>query len=262
VQDFFAIKKEGLDDPFFSHIIRWGNSRRNLMFLSDAALAALGDYKPVEELAERLPPSFYRRDLLSRAQVLEMELFLSNYLLSSQGDRVAMAHSVELRHPFLDYRVIDYAFRLPAKWKISGLNEKFMLKRTFSGLLPDSIGKRPKQPYRAPIRELFSSSMSGAGDYVDEVLAPDYLKKSGYFNPDKVSRLLAKYRRADYEFSNESQDMALMGILSTQILYQQFVEERLPRPANLLPDKIIHRGALDTGRQIEALALRRQAVFG
>ena len=109
LHNFFAVKPGEIDDPFFSHKIRWENSRRNLTFLSDESIAALSGYNPMNELAERLPESFYSRDLVSRAQVLEMEIFLSNYLLSSQGDRVAMAHSVELRHPFLDYRVIDFA---------------------------------------------------------------------------------------------------------------------------------------------------------
>ena len=81
---------------------------------------------PENEITRRLPPDFNDRDFLSMAQFLEVDIFLSNYLLSSQGDRVAMAHSLEIRLPFLDHRVIDFAFRLPARWKMKGLKEKFM----------------------------------------------------------------------------------------------------------------------------------------
>jgi len=246
LQNFFAPRPEDIQSPFFSHAVRWGNGKKNLTFFSDESLAALSAYNPMEELAGRLPQSFYSRDLVSRAQVLEMEIFLASYLLSSQGDRVAMAHSVELRHPFLDSRVIDFSFRIPAKWKIRGLNEKYILKRAFKGLIPERITKRDKQPYRAPIRELFSPD--APHDYVDGMLSKDYLKKSGYFNVDKVSRLYAKYTKPDDGFSSEFQNMALIGVLSTQILHQQFVEDFSSRTAGRIrPDKIIDRRCQGTG---------------
>jgi asparagine synthase (glutamine-hydrolysing) len=238
LRNFFAVNSGQLDDPLFSHMVRWENSRKNLGFFSDECIAALSLYDPIEELAARLPRSFYSRNLLSKAQVLEMEIFLSNYLLSSQGDRVAMAHSVELRHPFLDFRVMDFSFKIPAKWKVKGLHEKYILKKAFQGLIPERITKRAKQPYRAPIRELFATNT--VNDYVDFLLSEDYLKKSGYFNANKVRRLYAKYCRPDDGFASEFQNMALIGVLSTQILHQQFVEGFLPQKAERIrPNKII-----------------------
>ncbi|NJK85719.1 MAG: hypothetical protein HC906_06895 [Bacteroidales bacterium] len=58
---------------------------------------------------------------------------MSGYLLSSQGDRVAMANSVEGRYPFLDFRVIEFCSKLPLEYKIKGLNEKFILKKIMNG---------------------------------------------------------------------------------------------------------------------------------
>ena len=95
---------------------------------------------------------------LSRAQYIEIKLFLSHYLLSTQGDRMAMANSVEGRYPFLDHRVVAFAFRLPPRYRLYGLTEKFILKKAASGLVPQSIIARPKQPYRAPIGSVFSES--------------------------------------------------------------------------------------------------------
>jgi len=241
LQHFFSFKPEDLGDPFFSHLVRWQNGRKNLTFFSDHAIAALSCYDPLVELEARLPQSFFSRDPVSRAQVLEMEIFLANYLLSSQGDRVAMAHSVELRHPFLDFRVIDFSFGIPVKWKLRGLNEKYLLKKAFSGLVPRSITDRAKQPYRAPIRELFSAGERS--DYVDDLLSEEYLKRSGYFSPDKVGRLLARYRRPDDGYPSEQQDMAFVGVLSTQILHRQFVEGIPPRSAaTIRPDKVVYGG--------------------
>jgi len=100
LRQFFKVSPQDLDDPLFSHMIRWENSRKNLGFLSEERLHALGAYDPLDDLLRQLPADFHLRDPLEKAQVLEMEIFLANYLLSSQGDRVAMANSVELRHPF------------------------------------------------------------------------------------------------------------------------------------------------------------------
>ena len=235
LQKFYAVTSKDLNDPLFSHKIRWQNSGKNSSFFSDQVLNSLDDYHPLDVVREQLPDSFYSRDTLSKAQVLEIDVFLSNYLLSSQGDRVAMANSLEIRQPFLDHRLIDFAFKLPAKWKIKGLNEKYILKRSSIGLIPEEITERPKQPYRAPIREAFFGN--GGADYVDDVLSSDYLKRTGYFNEKKVQWLIKKYRKS--EASSETQDMAFVGILSTQLLHQQFIENSFSDIKPVRPDKFI-----------------------
>lgn len=222
LQQFFAVKSEDLSDPLFSHRVRWATSGKNTSFLSAEVQQSLAGYNPVEVLRARLPEDFASRDNFSKAQFLEMEIFLSNYLLSSQGDRVGMGNSIELRHPFLDCRVIDFAARLPAKWKMRGLNEKYILKEAFAGMVPESINQRPKQPYRAPIREAFFSG--GGASYVDDLLSENQLKKTGYFDPKKVGYLLAKFRKEGTSVANETQSMALVGILSTQLLHEQYLE--------------------------------------
>ena len=109
-------------------------------------------YDPLVELKESLPGKFNKWDSLSKAQYLEMKIFMSDYLLSSQGDRVAMAHSLEIRMPYLDYRLIEFMGKVPSNLKIRGLNEKFILKKLYNDILPQSILRRPKHPYRAPIK--------------------------------------------------------------------------------------------------------------
>ena len=237
-QKFFSVTPEDLYDPFFSHKVRWNNSGKNVAFLSEEVLAGLNGYNPLASLAGRLPSQFLAWDTLSRAQYLEMSIFLSNYLLSSQGDRVAMAHSLEIRLPFLDYRVIDFAFRLPARWKIKGLKEKYILKQASEGLVTDAVKKRPKQPYRAPIKEVFFNGRSG--DYVEHFLSKESVKRGGYFNPKKVGLLVNKYRKPEAMFSSEFQNMAVVGILSTQILHDRFIENFPGRDVPpVRPDKVI-----------------------
>lgn len=221
LQKFYGVSNVDLNDPCFSHRIRWDNTSKNMMFFSDNLIAELSGYSTESELLKRFPDHFSSRDALSKSQFLEMDVFLSNYLLSSQGDRVAMGNSIELRVPFLDYRVIDFAMKLPPKWKIRGLNEKYILKKAFADKIPEQIIKRPKQPYRAPIRELF---FSGKSDYTDELLSKNYLEKTGYFNISKTSNLIDKYKKTDRVIASETQNMAIIGILTTQILHHQFID--------------------------------------
>ena len=242
LQKFFAVRPEDLQDPLFSHTIRWKNSGKNTSFFSDQILASLTDYQPLEEVVSRLPANFYARDSLSKAQVLEMEIFLANYLLSSQGDRMAMANSLEIRLPFLDYRVIDFAFRLPATWKIKGLKEKYILKHSFAGLIPEDIRKRFKHPYRAPIHEAFFGDHDLG--YVNDVLSQGYVKRAGYFHAGKVERLLVKYKKSEQVGSSEFQDMAFLGILSTQLIHQQFIEHFTFDIKPIQPDKIMRKEIL------------------
>jgi len=172
-----------------------------------------------EELKQTLPESFGEWDYYSKAQYLEISIFLSNYLLSSQGDRVAMGHSLEIRLPYLDYRLIDFISRIPSKWKIRGLNEKYILKRSFQNMLPSEIVNRTKHPYRAPIvKSLLNESTD---DYIEEMLSERALKNTGLFNHLYVKKLLTKIKKTSSP--TERENMALAGILSSQLIYDKFV---------------------------------------
>ena len=220
MRGFFARGLDQVDDPLYSHQLRWGNTSRLKRFFSDELKEQIGEYDSCEELTDSLPKSFADVDHFARTQYLEMTVFLSNYLLSSQGDRMAMANSVETRLPYLDYRVIDLMSRVPAKWKILGLNEKHILKRVFKGQLPERITARAKHPYRAPIRQgLLDSS---TGDYTRDMLSSESVGRAGIFNPERVDMFIRKCDR-DSHFS-ELDNMALVGILSSQLIYRQFIE--------------------------------------
>ena len=97
--------------------------------------------------------------LLHKAQFIEIKIFLSNYLLSSQGDRVSMANSVEGRYPFLDHNLIEFCCGLPPSLKLKGLREKHLLKKTFRDVIPPEVVNRDKHPYRAPYSKASSVKM-------------------------------------------------------------------------------------------------------
>jgi asparagine synthase (glutamine-hydrolysing) len=182
-------------------------------------LATVAREAPVNHLAPELPAQFNTWGPLQRGQYLESTLFLSQYLLSSQGDRMAMAHSVESRLPFLDYRLVEFCNRLPSAMKLRGLNEKYLLRQLGRHLVPPEIWKRPKHPYRAPIHKSFFSRP--APDYVGELLSPEGLRSAGLFKPAAVRQLVSKVTSG--AAIGETEDMALAGIVSTQLVHYHFV---------------------------------------
>jgi asparagine synthase (glutamine-hydrolysing) len=214
--------KNGLErslDPLFSHYLRWNNTGKTKQFLSDAVLNGYEQEEAYENIKSKLPADFNRWDYLAKAQYLEMKIFLNKYLLSSQGDRVAMAHSLEMRMPFLDYRIIEFMGRIPSEHKIRGLNEKYILKKILAGSLPDEIVNRPKQPYRAPFGQAIVNSKNMQ---LNNAVSERSLKKSGLFNETKVMKFLDKSKSK--KALSEVDTMALMGIYSTQLIYEKFIE--------------------------------------
>lgn len=212
---FFAQNLSETMEPFYSHQLRWQNTARCWRFFSPVFREEIKGYDPLDELASALPAEFKKWDTFAQAQYLEITIFLSEYLLSSQGDRMGMAHSVEGRYPFLDPRVVDYSIALPAHYKMYGLHEKAVLKRAMRGLLPPETLNRYKHPYRAPIRSVFFGDDSP--EYVRECLSPRKLEETGYFEPAVVETLTTKCQRSVHV--SETEEMALAGILSTQLLH-------------------------------------------
>jgi len=148
---------------------------------------------------------------------VEAHTLLTGFLLQAQGDRVAMAASIEGRYPFLDHRVIEFASRLPPRWKLRGLTEKYVLRRAVAPWLPPRIATRTKQPYRAPDSASFFSNGKPL-EYVAQALSPMEVRDSGYFDPDGVGRLLEKCRSgAAIGFGD---NMAFVAVLTTQLLHQ------------------------------------------
>ena len=181
-------------------------------------------YDPIAELRDQLPPEFSTWHPLSQAQYLESAYLLPGYILSSQGDRMAMANSVEGRFPFLDHRVVEFAASIPPNLKLKRLREKHILRQGAEGLLPHAILNREKQPYRAPDHAALFPEGKGL-DYVEEALSPDRLDDAGLFSARPINALLVKCRRQ--EMMGTKDGMALVGSLSAQLLYQQFVKRKI-----------------------------------
>jgi asparagine synthase (glutamine-hydrolysing) len=222
LQHFFRVRAEDLSNPFFSHLPRWELTARLKQFFSAEVRDAVGDFDAITEIERMLPSEYYEWSYFGQAEYLEAKYLMPGYILSSQGDRMAMAHSVEGRYPFLDYRLVEFAARLPAAAKMKALDQKHLLKKAFRGRIPDSIIQRPKQPYRAPDGKCFFGLATT--DYAEELLSPEVVRNSGLFDPSAVTSLVEKFKSG--RASSIKDNMALVGILSTQLLVNQFVQSK------------------------------------
>ncbi len=169
------------------------------------------------------PPAggFNRWHPLSQSQYLETAHLLPGYILSSQGDRVGMAHAVEGRFPFLDHRLVELAARIPPRLKLKGLAEKYILRQSMRRPAARRIATRPKQPYRAP--ESQRSSFGTAAGRVEHCRRAD-VDAAGYFDAEFVDRLVQKCARpASTGFRD---NLAFVGILSTQVWHETFIRGR------------------------------------
>ncbi|HMH26026.1 MAG TPA: asparagine synthase C-terminal domain-containing protein, partial [Gemmatimonadaceae bacterium] len=216
-------------DPLFSHIPRFRSSRID-DFYTPEFKAGLGGIDVIQELRASLPTRFFAWAPLNQAAYLEMTTRLSPYLLSSQGDRMNMAHGVEARYPFLDHKLFEFAAALPTGSRLRGLHGKQVLRRWASHILPRQIDSGRKPFYRAPDAQSFFLPTSPA--WVGDHLTAEALRRVGIFSPVAVAGLIRRCSAGLGRALGENQ--AMVGVMSTQLWHHRFIESALfiaPLPA-------------------------------
>lgn len=237
-REFFGLGLERAGEPGFSHEPRWRSATALQRLFSKDLRAQLAGHDAVAELLASVPDELRTWHPLAQDQWFELRTLLSSYLLSSQGDRMLMAHSVEGRFPFLDTAVIDLAAGLDPELKLRSLDEKHVLKRAAAGLVPEEILARKKQPYRAPDALAFAVEPP---EWIAEVLSVERLRDAGVFDPAGVAQLWAKCRaRAPAGQLSNADNMALVGVLSTQLLHDALVR-RMPDQSEAQVPRVIDR---------------------
>jgi asparagine synthase (glutamine-hydrolysing) len=226
LKHFFRVTAKDLANPFFSHLPRWELTAKLKLFFSAEVREVTKNYSGVTEIEAMLPRSYQSWSYFRQAEYLEARYLLPGYILSSQGDRMAMAHSVEGRYPFLDHRVVEFSAKLPSNVKMKVLDQKHLLKRAFEGLIPESIVRRPKQPYRAPDGKCF---FGADVEYTQALLSPDAIQQNGIFDAQAVAALVSKFKNG--RASSVKDNMAMVGVLSTQLLVHQFINQRSQEPS-------------------------------
>jgi asparagine synthase (glutamine-hydrolysing) len=224
---FFGSGLDGSDSPFFAHSPRWKTTAQGKAMFSEETRRRL-DGDGMAELARTLPAQFKSWDPFNQSQYVEVKTLLANYLLSTQGDRMLMANSVEGRFPYLDHRVIEFANALEPRLKMHVLNEKYLLKLAIRDMLPASIVARDKQPYRSPDSQVFEQPGIG---FVEDALSESSIRRAGYFDVNRVQLLWRKVRAGRAVSYKDS--MTFVGVLSTQVWHSLFAEGATPPAARI-----------------------------
>jgi len=195
-----------------------------LRFFSPAMKEQVLDHIPYEELglnAERMS----KWHPLNRELALSARIHLAGLLLNAKGDRVAMNSSVETRYPFLDEAVVAFLARVPPKYKLRFLRDKYLLRLVAARWLPKSIAWRRKAMFRAPFD---SFHLDVAPPFVEQLLSPEALRRTGYFDAEAVSHWRQAFRTLrPGRLKRISIEMGLVGVLATQLWHHTYIEGAL-----------------------------------
>jgi asparagine synthase (glutamine-hydrolysing) len=196
----------------------FGSSK--MRFFSAAMWEQLGNHLPYEDLKLNVERA-QKWHPLNRSLYLGARVMLPGLLLASKGDRVAMNSSVETRYPFLDEDVFAFLAKLHPDWKMRGLRDKLILRHLADRWVPKSIAWRRKAMFRAPLDGFHTTTLP---TWVDQLLSPDSLKKTGYFDVQSVQHWRSAFR-AMRPGSNQRTmvEMGLVGVVATQLWHHTYL---------------------------------------
>jgi asparagine synthase (glutamine-hydrolysing) len=157
--------------------------------------------------------------------------FVNRYLMADQlyylpdnllykVDRMSMAHSLEVRPPLLDHRIVEFAGRLPERLKMRGTNQKAILKRVMTGRLPDEILNRKKSGLDIPAHEWFRGPLL---ELLKDTLQPDVVRRTSLFNSDVTERLIR-----DHSKKRTNAGYQLWGLLTLFLWLKRWNIEIVP----------------------------------
>lgn len=217
---------DNFDNEFCGLNIRIANNKIIKNFFNKDWEVTFDEDTLRERLKLMLPEAYSTWSLLQKNSFLEIKTLLQGYLLSSQGDRMAMSNSVEGRFPFLDHRVVEMAFAMPDEFKLNGFDQKHILKETYKHIIPKVITNRPKRPYMAPDLIAFIGDDGQLSGVAGEMLSASQIEKYGFFDQKMVTRFLNKFKNGVPKQTGYRDNMIFIFMLTTQL--SQFWIENIP----------------------------------
>jgi len=181
--------------------------------LTPEALAATDSeiYAEARQIAEECGDD----DVVTRMQSVDTRLYLAEDILT-KVDRASMAVSLEVRAPFLDPRVAEFAASLPCNYKLRGMKTKYILKKAVRDLLPGFVTRRGKKGFGVPVAEWLKFKLR---PLARDLLSPERVRRAGVFNPNYVARLQDEHERG---VANHRK--LLWTLLMFELWHESFVE--------------------------------------
>lgn len=151
------------------------------------------------------------RELYDVRSYVDIKLRLVENLLADHGDRMGFANSVEVRYPFLDKRIMEFAAQIPSDLKVKGFDGKYVLKQVAQAYISQNIIKRPKTPFVAP----GSTALLKLHDpYIEHLLSYETISKQRYFDADKIEELKAQYQSEGFKLESPYEDDLLFIVIT------------------------------------------------
>ena len=185
---------------------------QEMLLTDDVKRASDGD---IYRDARRMFAECDANDLIERMQNLDTQLYMAEGILT-KVDRASMAVSLEVRAPYLDPRVAEFAAALPSHYKLHGYTSKYILKRAAKGLVPPFVLRRGKKGFGVPFAKWLKSELR---PLAHDLLSPERLRRNGLFNSEYVSRLLDEHERG---IANHRK--LLWTLLTFELWRESFVE--------------------------------------
>jgi asparagine synthase (glutamine-hydrolysing) len=197
----------------------FGQTRERLF--SDGMWERLGNHSPFADL-NLSNRRIARWHPLNRSLYVGYKTMLPGLLLAAKGDRVAMHSSVETRYPFLDEAVVEYCATIDPEYKLRNLTDKWLLRRVAEKALPPAIANRPKTMFRATMARAFLGP--NRPHWVDQLLSPESLQRTGYFDSRAVAAVRAWQSREPLWTTVRSFtfDMAITAVIATQLWHHSY----------------------------------------
>jgi asparagine synthase (glutamine-hydrolysing) len=170
------------------------------------------------DFREQLLQNVNDKDLLDKMLYIDTKTWLPDDLLI-KADKITMANSIELRVPFLDHVVLEYAASLSANLKLKRFTTKYILKKAFEGRVPHEILYRKKTGFPVPYDQWMSNELN---DYVHDILLDDRTRGRGYFQQGAVTRLL------DNDSKQRPYSKEIFLLVALELWHRCFVDQFAP----------------------------------
>ncbi|MDP3725339.1 MAG: asparagine synthase (glutamine-hydrolyzing) [Nanoarchaeota archaeon] len=191
-----------LATPFFSsnpYVERLMRGQEPYWGLAVAFSKNGASYEVIKNLYNEVDRALPEADMLTRMTYIDLKIRLPEFLLA-RVDKMAMAHSIETRVPFLDHRLVELAFQIPEALKLKNKTTKYILKQAVRGIIPDEIIDRKKQGFGAPVKEWLRGPAT-AKEFTD-IIFNSKIRERGFFDYASVQKLISEHQagKADHTF--------------------------------------------------------------
>jgi asparagine synthase (glutamine-hydrolysing) len=236
-QDNFADRRlhrirallSGLDDDPARQYLKWVyylDEEKKEKLLNGRVSGADASHRILQAHLDRIPRSWGDGN---RFSYLDVETFLPDNLLE-YSDKTSMAWALELRVPYLDPRVVEWAFGVPFKLKLNRAGSKMIMRRAFADLIPAENMRTPKKGFNVPLGNWMRTKLDR---YFDELLPREYVRREGIFDHDYITHLREEHRRGQRDNAYE-----LFAILIFDTWYRKYITKTLPMKYSSAPGLI------------------------